>query len=338
MDVLTAANRRWVLARRPVGMVDDGTLRLETTERPAPGPGEAVARVRWLSMDPTIRTWMDDRPGYLPPIALGDVVRGAGMAEVVESRSDRYAVGDVVYGMTGWQDYVVAGGGEAAMNVVPPTIAAGAVLNVLGVNGMTAWFGLLEVGALQDGDTVVVSGAAGATGSLVGQIAKLKGAGKVVGIAGTPEKCAWVTGTLGFDAAVDYRNEDVAAALRRHCPGGIDLYFDNVGGEILDVCLAQLALRGRVVLCGAISQYNATEGPHALVNVVNLIPRRGRMEGFIILDYIERFPSAQLELAAWLAEGRLVHAEHVVQGLERAPEALNMLFTGANTGKVVVEL
>jgi NADPH-dependent curcumin reductase CurA len=338
MDGVTAVNRRWVLAQRPVGMVGDETLRLETAERPSPGPGEALAKVRWLSVDPTIRTWMDDRPGYLPPIALGEVVRGAGLAEVVESRTDRYAVGDVVYGMTGWQDYVVTDEGEAAMNVVPPTIEAGAMLSVLGVNGMTAWFGLLEVGDLREGDTVVVSGAAGATGSLVGQIARLKGAGKVVGIAGGEEKCAWVTTDLGFDAAVDHRKEDVAAALRRHCPGGIDLYFDNVGGEILDMCLGQMALRGRVVLCGAISQYNATGRPHGLVNAVNLIPRRGRMEGFIILDYIERFPSAQLELAALLGEGRIRHAEHVVAGLERAPEALNMLFAGANTGKVVVQL
>ncbi|MDE3086422.1 MAG: NADP-dependent oxidoreductase [Acidobacteriota bacterium] len=335
---MTAENRRWVLAERPVGMVDDETLRLETAERPSAGPRQAVARVRWLSVDPTIRTWMDDRPGYLPPIGLGEVVRGAGLAEIVESRTDRYAVGDVVYGMTGWQDYVVAGEGEAALTVIPPVVEAGAMLSVLGVNGMTAWFGLLEVGDLRQGDTVVVSGAAGATGSLVGQIAKLKGAGKVVGIAGSEEKCAWVTSALGFDAAVDYRHEDVAAALRRHCPGGIDLYFDNVGGEILDTCLAQMAMRGRVVLCGAISQYNAAGRPPGLVNVVNLIPRRGRMEGFIILDYIERFPSAQLELAAWLGEGRLVHAEHVVRGLEHAPEALNVLFTGENTGKVVVEL
>ena len=335
---MTDENRRWVLARRPVGLVDDGTVRLETAERPSAGPRQAVARVRWLSMDPTIRTWMDDRPGYLPPIGLGEVIRGAGLAEIVESRTDRYAVGDLVYGMTGWQDYVLAGDGEAALTVIPPVIEAGAMLSVLGVNGMTAWFGLLEVGDLREGDTVVVSGAAGATGSLVGQIAKLKGAGKVVGIAGSEEKCAWVTSALGFDAAVDYRTEDVAAALRRHCPGGIDLYFDNVGGEILDICLAQMAMRGRVVLCGAISQYNATERPHGLVNVVNLIPRRGRMEGFIILDYVERFPSAQLELASWLGEGRLVHTEHVVRGLEHAPEALNVLFTGENTGKVVVEL
>src|SRR5579863_28591 len=319
-------------------MVDESVVRQEVGAAPAPGPGEALARVRWLSIDPTIRTWMDDRPGYLPPIALGDVVRGAGIAEVVESHSDHYAVGDLVFGMTGWQDYTLVTEGAGALQVLPAGLDPATALNVFGVNGMTAWFGLLEVGALQTSDTVVVSGAAGATGSLVGQIARIKGAHRVVGIAGTPEKCEWLTGTLGFDAAVDYRHEDVAAALRRHCPDGIDVYFDNVGGEILDICLAQLALRGRVVLCGAISQYNATSRPSGPSNVTNLIPRRGRMEGFLILDYVERFPSAQLELAGWLAEGKIIHAEQVVHGLERAPDALNMLFTGANMGKVIVEL
>ena len=319
-------------------MVDEHTVRLETVAAPEPGPGEALGRVRWLSIDPTIRTWMEDRAGYLPPIAVGDVVRGAGIAEIVESQSERYAVGDLVYGMTGWQDYTLVPEGGSAMQVLPDGIDPGTALNVFGVNGMTAWFGLLEVGALHQGDTVVVSGAAGATGSLVGQIARLKGAERVVGIAGTPEKCHWLTDTLGFAAAVDYRHDDVAAALRRHCPKGIDLYFDNVGGEILDICLGQLAMRGRVVLCGAISLYNATERPAGPANVTNLISRRGRMEGFIILDYVERFATAQLELAGWLAEGKLVHAEHVVHGLERAPEALNMLFTGANRGKVVVEV
>ena len=333
---MSADNRRWVLATRPRGMVDEDTLRLELSPAPEPGPGQALAKVTWLSIDPTIRTWMDDRPGYLPPIGIGEVIRSGGLAEVVDSGGTQLPVGQRLFGMTGWQDYVVVG--EQGMQVVPGDVDPGAVLGVYGVNGMTAYYGLLEVGSLEEGDTVVVSGAAGATGSLVGQIARLKGAGRVVGIAGTAEKCAWLTDTLGFDAAVDYRNEDVAGALRRHCPQGIDLYFDNVGGEILDICLAQLALRGRVVLCGAISMYNATGEPPGLANVVNLIPRRGRMEGFIILDYVERFGTAMLELAGWLAEGKIVHAEHVVHGLENAPDALNMLFTGANTGKVVVEL
>jgi NADPH-dependent curcumin reductase CurA len=334
---MSRPNRRWVLARRPSGMVDEETVVLESSQAPEPADGQALVEVKWLSIDPTIRTWMDDRPSYLPPIALGEVVRSGGLGQVVQSRTSRLAVGDLVYGLTGWQEYSLAS--EAApMQVVPPGTDPGAALNVYGLNGMTAYFGLLEVGRLQEGDTVVVSGAAGATGSLVGQIAKLKGAGRVVGIAGTPEKCAWVTETLGFDAAVDHRHEDVAEALARHCPQGIDLYFDNVGGPILDVCLGRLAMRGRVVLCGAISLYNATERPPGPSNVVNLIPRRGRMEGFIVFDYLERYPEAQLELGGWLADGRLVHAEHVVHGLERAPEALNMLFTGANTGKVLVEL
>jgi NADPH-dependent curcumin reductase CurA len=334
---MSRPNRRWVLARRPSGMVDEETVVLESSQAPEPADGQALVEVKWLSIDPTIRTWMDDRPSYLPPIALGEVVRSGGLGQVVQSRTSRLAVGDLVYGLTGWQEYALAS--EAApMQVVPPGTDPGAALNVYGLNGMTAYFGLLEVGRLQEGDTVVVSGAAGATGSLVGQIAKLKGAGRVVGIAGTPEKCAWVTETLGFDAAVDHRHEDVAEALARHCPQGIDLYFDNVGGPILDVCLGRLAMRGRVVLCGAISLYNATERPPGPSNVVNLIPRRGRMEGFIVFDYLERYPEAQLELGGWLADGRLVHAEHVVHGLERAPEALNMLFTGANTGKVLVEL
>ena len=334
---MSPENRRLVLAQRPVGMVDDKTLRLEVTDAPEPGDGEALVKVQWLSIDPTIRTGMDDRPSYLPPIGVGEVVRSGGIGEVVDSRTSRLAVGDVVYGLTGWQDYTVASESDA-MQVVPPGIDPRAALNVYGANGMTAYFGLLEVGRLQEGDTVVVSGAAGATGSLAGQMAKLKGAGPVVGIAGTPEKCAWVTETLGFDAAVDYHHEDVARALHRHCPKGIDLYFDNVGGDILDICLGQLAMRGRVVLCGAISAYNATARPRGPSNVVNLIPMRGRMEGFIVLDFLERFAAAQLELAGWLADGRIVHTEHVVHGLERAPEALNMLFTGANTGKVLVEL
>ena len=335
---MTATNRRLVLAERPHGMVDQRTVRLETGPVPECPDGQALLRVRWLSIDPTIRTWMDDRPGYLPPIGIGEVVRGAGIAEVVESCSDRYRPGDLVFGMTGWQDFAVAGDGELAMQVVPAGLEPGAVLNLFGVNGMTAYYGLFDVGRMEEGDTVVVSAAAGATGSTVGQLARIKGAGRVVGIAGGPEKCAWITDELGFDAAIDYRSEDVSAALRRHCPNGIDLYFDNVGGAILDACLAQLAMRARVVLCGAISLYNATERPPGPSNLTNLIPRRGRMEGFIILDYVERFPAAQLELAGWLAEGRLVHREHVVGGLEHAPEALNLLFSGDHMGKVVVRL
>ena len=331
-------NRRMVLARRPSGLVDETTVRLDEAAVPEPGPGQALVRVQYLSIDPTIRTWMDDAPGYLPPIGVGDVVRSGGIGEVVVSHSDRYRPGDVVFGMTGWQDFAIADEGAASMQVIPAGIEPTLVLGVFGVTGMTAYFGMIDVGRVGAGDTVVVSGAAGATGSVAGQIARIKGAGTVVGIAGTPEKCAWIVDELGFDAAVNSRSDDVSAALRAACPKGIDLFFDNVGGTILDVCLAQLALRGRVVLCGAISLYNATDRPAGPRNVPNLIITRSRMEGFLVLDYLDRFPEAQLEMATWLAEGRVKHAEHVVDGLERAPEALNMLFRGSNTGKVMVKL
>jgi NADPH-dependent curcumin reductase len=331
--------RRLVLAGRPSGMVDDTIVRLEEAELSPPGPGQALVRVRYLSIDPTIRTWMDDAPGYLPPIAIDAVVRSGGIGEVLETQSDRYAVGDLVFGMTGWQDYaVIDDAGGAGMQVIPAGIDPLVALSVFGVTGMTAYFGVLDVGRLVEGDTVVVSGAAGATGSVAGQIAKLKGASRVVGIAGTDEKCAWIVDELGFDASVNYRTDNVAAALRTACPDGIDLYFDNVGGKILNTCLAQLALRGRVVLCGAISMYNDTGRPTGPGNYVSLIARRGRMEGFVVLDYVDRFPEAQLAMAGWVADGRVKHSEHVIDGLERAPEALNLLFTGGNTGKVIVRV
>jgi len=331
-------NRHIVLAERPSGMVEKTTTRLEERPVPEPGPGEALVAVRYLSIDPTIRTWMDDAPGYLPPIGLGETVRGAGVGEVVASNSDRYAPGDLVVGLTGWQDYVVADEGLASMQVIPPGIDPTMALSVLGVTGMTAYFGMIDVGRVAEGDTVVVSGAAGATGSVAGQIARIKGAATVVGIAGSPEKCAWIVEELGFDAAVNYKTDDVAATLRSSCSKGIDLYYDNVGGPILEACLGQLAMRGRVVLCGAISVYNDKVRPPGPRNIFNLIIKRGRMEGFLVLDYLDRFLEAQIEMVGWLAEGRVKHAEHVVDGLEHAPDALNLLFTGGNTGKVIVKL
>ncbi len=335
---MTDRNRRMVLAERPSGVVEERTVRLEEAELPEPGAGEALAQVRYLSIDPTIRTWMDDAPGYLPPIAIGEVVRSGGVAEILSSNSERYAPGDLVFGMTGWQDYVIAGEGEHTLQVLAPGVSPTAALGVLGITGMTAYFGLTDVGRVKEGDVVVVSGAAGATGSTVGQIAKLKGAAKVVGIAGGPQKCAWIVEELGFDAAIDYKSEDLATRLRETCPDGIDLYFDNVGGEILNACLAQLALRGRVVLCGAISAYNERGRLPGPANYSALIIRRGRMEGFIILDYFDRFPQAQAEMAGWLAAGKVKAAEHIVEGLQHAPDALNLLFTGGNTGKVIVQL
>jgi NADPH-dependent curcumin reductase len=331
-------NRRLVLAERPSGMVNESTTRLEQVEVPEPQTGEALVKVRYLSIDPTIRTWMDDAPGYLPPIAIDEVVRAGGIGEVVQSSNDTYKPGDLLFGMTGWQDYVIADGGERAMQPLPAGVSPTVALSVLGVTGMTGYFGMTDVGRVQEGDVVVVSGAAGATGSTAGQIAKIKGAAKVVGIAGGPEKCAWIVDELGFDEAIDYKAGNISARLHEACPNGLDLYFDNVGGEILNACLGQLALRGRVVLCGAISSYNSREAAAGPVNYINLLIRRGRMEGFIILDYFDRFPAAQAEMAGWLASGQVKSTEHIVEGLERAPEALNLLFTGGNTGKVIVKV
>jgi NADPH-dependent curcumin reductase CurA len=335
---MTDTYRRILLASRPSGLVTADNLTVDDSAPvPEPGEGQALVRVRHLSIDPTIRTWMDDAPGYLPPIGIGETVRSGGVGEVVASRSGALPEGSQVFGMTGWQEYVLAGPGAESMTVLPPGVDPGAAIGVYGVTGMTAYFGLFDIGAPRPGDTVVVSGAAGATGSVVGQLARIAEAARVVGIAGTDEKCAWLTDELGFDDAINYRTESVPARLRRACPDGIDVFFDNVGGETLDAGLAQLALHARVVLCGAISQYNE-DRPVGPRNYLNLIVKRSRMEGFLILDYLDRFPEAQVKMAGWVMEGRIQHREHVVEGLEHAGEALNLLFSGGNTGKVIVSL
>ena len=335
---MSNTNRRIVLAKRPSGLVDDETVRVETEAAPEPADGQALVKVRYLSIDPTIRTWMDDVPSYLPPIQIDEVIRSGGVGEVVESRTDAYQPGQLVFGMTGWQDYAIIDAGEQAMQVLPDGVPPGVAIGILGVTGMTAYFGITDVGQIKEGDVVVISGAAGATGSAAGQIAKIKGAKKVIGIAGGAEKCAHIVNELGFDEAIDYKNENVAARLRQTCPDGIDLYFDNVGGSILNDCLANLAMRGRVVLCGAISTYNSDGPPAGPSNYLNLLVRRGRMEGFIIIDYLDRFPAAQMEMAGWILEGKIKSSEHIVEGLEKAPDALNLLFSGGNTGKVIVKL
>jgi NADPH-dependent curcumin reductase CurA len=280
---------------------------------------------------------MNDAPGYLPPIGIGDVIRSSGAGVVVESNTSRYTPGDVVFGMTNWQEWVVAGE-ENKFSVLPTGMGLDlpTVMNVLGVTGITAFFGLMEVGQFKEGDVVVVSGAAGATGSVVGQIAKARGAKKVIGIAGGPEKCAEVVEKYGFDECLDYRESNLARRLHEACPKGIDVYFDNVGGEILDAALSNIAMHARIVLCGAISQYNAMEKPQGLANTTMLIMRRGRMEGFIVLDFADRFAEAQMELAGMVLNGTLAHQEHLVRGLEHAPDALNLLFTGGNHGKTLV--
>ncbi len=330
-------NRQLVLRQRPIGAVDESTTELVTRPKPVCGPGQALIKVAMLSIDPTIRTWMNDAPGYLPPIELGAPIRSSGAGVVVASESPRYQVGDVVVGRTDWQEWALADDSNR-FSVVPRGLGLdlATVMNVLGVTGLTAYFGLLEVGRFQSGDVVVVSGAAGATGSVVGQIARARGAAKVIGVAGGPHKCAEVVERYGFDDCLDYREAGLAGRLRAACPNGVDLYFDNVGGAVLDAALASIAMHGRVVLCGAISQYNEVGHPRGVANTSMLIMRRASMTGFIVLDFAERFADAQAVLATMARDGTLTHREHLVYGLERAPEALNLLFTGGNNGKTLV--
>ena len=329
-------NRQVILAQRPVGMIDDATTQLIVTNAPVCGENEALIKVGLVSIDPAMRGWMDDVPSYLPPIGIGDVIRSGGSGVVVESNSERYQVGDVVYGLTNWQEWVIASQ-HNQFTVLSKDLGVdlATAMGVLGMTGLTAYFGLLDVGQFTAGDVVLVSGAAGATGSVAGQIAKARGAAKVVGIAGGSEKCAEVVEHYGFDECLDYKEPHLRRRIREACPKGVNLYFDNVGGEILDDALANISMRGRVVLCGAISQYNATER-HGSANTPVMIGRRGRMEGFIVFDFADRYAKAQADLAAMVLDGTLAHKEHLVHGLEHAPEALNLLFSGGNHGKTLV--
>ncbi len=331
-------NHQVLLAARPVGMAKQSDFARREAPIPRPGPGEFLVRNIYLSLDPTIRGWMNATDTYLPAIKIGEVMRGSGVGVVVESHQPGYAVGDIVFGMIGWQDYTIGRASDPMpLMVLPRGIPLTAALSVFGVTGMTAYFGLLDIGQPHAGETVVVSGAAGATGSVAGQIAKIKGC-HVVGIAGSAEKCRWVTQDLGFDACINYRTENVAARLRETCPRKIDIYFDNVGGEILDTVLLMIRRRARIVLCGAISMYNVVELPPGPKHYVQLIIQRARMEGFIVTDYLPRFPEASAQLGQWVAEEKVKYAVDVVEGLENAPAALNRLFSGTNTGKLLVKI
>lgn len=333
---MSDVNRQWLLASRPQGMVGEDNFRLVEGPIPEPGDSEYLVRTLYVSVDPAMRGWLVDHPSYVPPVGIGEVMRASGVGRVAASNSPDMPVGGLVTGLTGWQDYAVARKGEG-FRPLPDGVSPEAALSVLGLTGMTAYFGLFDVGKLEEGETVVVSGAAGAVGSVAGQIAKIKGC-RVVGIAGSAGKCAWVTGELGFDACIDYRAEDVGRRLRETCPDGVDLYFDNVGGPILDQVLARINERARIVLCGAISSYNATEPQPGPSNLGVLIPKRGRMEGFIVFDYAGRYKDAAREMGAWIAAGKLTSREQLVEGLERAPAALRMLFEGANIGKLLVKV
>ncbi|MDX6665993.1 MAG: hypothetical protein QOG68_2199 [Solirubrobacteraceae bacterium] len=305
-------------------------------DAPEPGDGQALVEIEYLSLDPAMRGWMNEARSYVPPVGIGEVMRAGAIGRVVESNNPDLAEGDHVSGMFGCQRYALTDG-RGVTKVDPGLAELPTYLGALGMPGLTAYFGLLEVGKPQEGDTVVVSGAAGAVGSLVGQIAKIKGA-RAIGLAGGPEKCAMVVDELGFDACIDYKNDDIPKALREHCPKGIDVYFDNVGGSILEACLARLALHARVVICGAISVYNTTEPPKGPANYLSLLVNRASMTGIIVFDWADRYAEGARQMAAWLKEGRIHAREDIVEGFETFPDPLQMLFTGANNGKLVLKV
>ena len=328
-------NRQWLLARRPQGAIEDNDFQFVETDAPTPGEGEVLVRVLMLSCDPTQRGWIA-RDTYLPAVKIGEVVRSYGAGRLEASNTPDFKVGDIVSGLVGWQDYV-AMNPKGQLSRLAPGAPLELAMSVLGMTGRTAYFGLIDVGRPAAGETVVVSGAAGAMGSVVGQIAKIKGC-RAIGVAGGPEKCRWLTEELGFDAAIDYKSESLKARLKELCPDGIDIFSDNVGGDILDAALARLALRGRVVLCGGIANYNACEPPPGPKNYLNLVSRRGRMEGFLVSDYAKRYAEAVAALADWVKEGKIKHRVNVQHGLENAPAALRRLFEGRNEGKQLLRV
>lgn len=333
-------NTQFRLAARPVGMTKDSDWQITTETVRELADGEVLVKTLYLSLDPAMRGWMNDAKSYIRPVAIGEVMRAGGLGEVVASKSPRFAVGDQVAGGLGVQQYWIGADNDrsAALAMVDTRLAPATTwLNTLGMPGMTAYFGLLEVGQPKAGETVLVSGAAGAVGQTVGQVAKQLGC-RVVGIAGGKEKCDFVVNELGFDACIDYKGSDVRAGLKEHCPNGVDVYFDNVGGDILDIVLTRINLKARIVICGAISQYNNTTPVKGPANYLSLLVNRARMEGMVVFDYADRYHVAVAALGKWLQEGKIKSREDVVRGIENFPQALNMLFEGKNFGKLVLQV
>ncbi len=329
-------NTRILLASRPVGLPKAENWTIETVETTEPGEGEFLAEVLYISLDPAMRGWIREGKSYIEPVGVGEVMRALGVARIVESQHPAFAVGDHVVGMSSVQKYWLSDG-QGVAKVDPALAPLQKFLGVLGMPGMTAYFGILDIGKIKQGDTVLVSGAAGAVGSVVGQIAKIKGC-RVIGIAGGEDKCRYITEELGFDGAIDYKSESLHPAVHKLCPRGIDVYFDNVGGETLDVALAQLRLNARVVICGAISQYNSTTPVKGPENYLSLLINRATMQGFVVFDFATDYAKAGREMGQWMAEGRLQAREHIVEGLETFPETLLMLFDGRNQGKLIIKV
>jgi NADPH-dependent curcumin reductase len=333
---MDAVNHQFRLAARPSGLPKPSDWAYTQEPVGEPGDGEVLVKNAYISLDPAMRGWMNDARSYIPPVGIGDVMRAFAVGEVIASEDADVPVGAHVGGLLGVQEYAIANG-KSVFKVDPSLAPLPVYLGTLGMPGVTAYFGLLDIGRPKAGETVVVSGAAGAVGGLVGQIAKIKGC-RVVGIAGGPEKCGHLLADLGFDATIDYKAADLDAALSEHCPSGIDIYFDNVGGEILDAALAHLARKARVVICGAISQYNNTTAMQGPANYLSLLVNNASMTGFTMGDYLARYGEAVTEMAGWLASGELVSREDVAAGLENFPDTLLRLFAGENTGKLVLKI
>jgi NADPH-dependent curcumin reductase CurA len=334
---MPSLNHQVRLAARPSGLPKHSDWELTHEPIPSPGPGELTVAISHLSLDPAMRGWMNAGASYIEPVEIGAVMRAAGVGRVLASEHPGFQPDDHVYGTFGVQEYALSDG-RGVMKIDPSLASPPTYLGALGLSGMTAYFGLLDVGKLKDGDTVVVSGAGGAVGSVAGQIAKIKGA-RVIGIAGGEAKCRWLLDDLGFDAAIDYKADDVRRALRESAPDAVDLYFDNVGGQILDAVLMRLARGARIVICGAVSQYNATDGVKGPDNYLSLLVARASMTGMVIFDYAARFGEAAGELAGWIADGRLISREDIAEGgVEAFPATLLKLFAGENMGKLVLRL
>ncbi len=341
MSTITALTNHQVrLASRPVGLPTRDNWNFTTEPVAEPGPGGVLVKTLCLSLDPAMRGWMNEGKSYIPPVEIGAVMRAGGVGKVIASNNANFAVGDYVNAGLDVQEYCLIPEAQikrSGMYKIDARLGLTSWLNVLGMPGMTGYFGLLDVGQPKAGETVVVSGAAGAVGQTVGQIARLKGC-RVVGIAGGKAKCDWVVNELGFDACIDYKAGDVKAGLKEHCPKGVDIYFDNVGGDILDTVLTRITRGARIIICGAISQYNNTTPVKGPANYLSLLVNRARMEGIVVFDYADRYPQAIAEMAGYLKEGKMKSKEDVVDGLENFPETLLKLFNGENFGKLVLRV
>jgi NADPH-dependent curcumin reductase CurA len=329
-------NKQIILAKRPTGLPEEDTWQLTETPIPSIEDGQVLVKQLYISLDPAMRGWISDRKSYIPPVQIGEVMRAGSVGKIIASKHPEFEKGMHLMGWGGVQQYAVTDG-KGWFPVNPDMMKLPTYISALGMPGMTAYFGLLDIGQPKEGETVLVSGAAGAVGSVVGQIAKIKGC-RAVGIAGGPEKCKYIVEELGFDGAVDYKNEDLHSAIKRECPDGIDIYFDNVGGEILDTALTLLNMHARIPICGAISQYNATTPMQGPSNYMALLVFRARMEGFLVMDYTKDFPKAAMEMAGWMIEGKLKSKEDIYEGIENFHETFLRLFSGKKLGKLVLKV